>query len=645
MKPKWTIERGDCRVCEALLFVLCALLLFCIGADAAFAQVYSENFENNPDITATGAKSYTTTGGATQYVGTTPAGQTYTGSADWIEGNHCNGVVLSAGNSTAPAWATGSTKCNAGSSVQSYNAIRTLARAMGTHFGGGDNNHVVSSYTECPSGICGPIPSGQTNGVMFRTDRLIPVTANHFYAVSVDVGAMNCGLLSPDLGDPQFQFQLFDAANTTINIGTPLNACATPRTTVTVNNLQTGAVFPTTRTVVVSTLTTTSAIKYTGTSMGVQMYNVNGATYGNDAAFDNIRVVDVTPRISKAFSPSTVNSGRITTSTLTFTITNTPDNLAKPGWSFTDTLPAPLVLANTTVGGTCRNFANTGAPAELIGTAGSASITIRGSLPAVASCTVTVNVQVPATIAPGTYQNCAANFSALSFINPPTACATLNVVLGASIIIVKDAVPNSPQDFSFSFTSGSGTVPFQLDDDGDPTLANSQVIEGLPAGSYTVSEAAAAGWNLTGLTCTDPTGNSTDNPGTRTATINLAAGEQVTCTFTNSLPQVDLVLTKTNTPGVNGNVDQPSDTVRRGSPVEYSIVVRNNGPTAANNAVLRDPPPPGLTCSAVSCGSAMNGAVCPTPLTLTALQSSGGVAIPTLPATGELTFTLTCTAN
>jgi len=45
-----------------------------------------------------------------------------------------------------------------------------------------------------------------------------------------------------------------------------------------------------------------------------------------------------------------------------------------------------------------------------------------------------------------------------------------------------------------------------------------------------------AGWNLTALSCVDPSGDSTVNLGTATATIVLAAGESVSCTFTDTLP-------------------------------------------------------------------------------------------------------------
>ena len=68
-----------------------------------------------------------------------------------------------------------------------------------------------------------------------------------------------------------------------------------------------------------------------------------------------------------------------------------------------------------------------------------------------------------------------------------------------TIVIVKDAVPDDAQDFSFNLSNGS-TVnqSFSLDNDGDATLPNSQTFS-LPAGTYTASELSIpASWSSTG---------------------------------------------------------------------------------------------------------------------------------------------------
>ena len=119
------------------------------------------------------------------------------------------------------------------------------------------------------------------------------------------------------------------------------------------------------------------------------------------------------------------------------------------------------------------------------------------------------------------------------------------VIPNGTIVIVKDAVPNDAQNFSFNLTNG-GTVSqnFSLDDDADPTLPNSQLFS-VPPGTWTASELnIPSGWALSNLTCVDPSNNTTVSLGTATATINLSSLETVTCTFTDSLQQGTLTVIK-----------------------------------------------------------------------------------------------------
>ena len=109
------------------------------------------------------------------------------------------------------------------------------------------------------------------------------------------------------------------------------------------------------------------------------------------------------------------------------------------------------------------------------------------------------------------------------------------VVANGTIVIVKDAIPNDAQDFSFNLTNGTTiNQNFLLDDDSDVTLPNSQTFSVAP-GVYTAQELnIPAGWSLTNLVCVDPSNNTTVSLGTATATINLASSETVTCTFTDT---------------------------------------------------------------------------------------------------------------
>lgn len=123
------------------------------------------------------------------------------------------------------------------------------------------------------------------------------------------------------------------------------------------------------------------------------------------------------------------------------------------------------------------------------------------------------------------------------------------------------------------------------------------------------------------------------------------AGAVLDCTITNARETASLWITKTNTPGVNNDVDLPDDAVVSGQPVVYTIVVGNDGPDSADGAVIHDPVPTGLTCTTASCGNEQSGAECPAATgsaLLSALQSSAGAATGVFPADGSVTLMIDC---
>ncbi|MEA2677161.1 MAG: hypothetical protein QOJ81_1302, partial [Chloroflexota bacterium] len=108
------------------------------------------------------------------------------------------------------------------------------------------------------------------------------------------------------------------------------------------------------------------------------------------------------------------------------------------------------------------------------------------------------------------------------------------------------------QDFGFSGDLGS----FVLDDDSNAVRSRSRTVT-LSPGTYDVTQGAVAGWTLIGLSCN--TGETTSTS-TRTATIVLASGENVICTFTDTLRLADAKISKTSASGYRGN-DIYSDSV------------------------------------------------------------------------------------
>ena len=92
--------------------------------------------------------------------------------------------------------------------------------------------------------------------------------------------------------------------------------------------------------------------------------------------------------------------------------------------------------------------------------------------------------------------------------------------------IVKQTVPQDAGGQMFAFAGGLGA--FSL------TGGQSSTIPNLGPGTYDVTETLPAGWKLTQITCVDPDGGSTFNLATSSASIDLDAGEHVTCTFLNT---------------------------------------------------------------------------------------------------------------
>jgi uncharacterized repeat protein (TIGR01451 family) len=96
----------------------------------------------------------------------------------------------------------------------------------------------------------------------------------------------------------------------------------------------------------------------------------------------------------------------------------------------------------------------------------------------------------------------------------------------------------------------------------------------------------------------------------------------------------NLSITKTDSRG----------TTTTGDTVVYTITASNTGPAAVTNALVRDPAPAGLSCTALTC-SASGGAQCPAGALSPATFAAPGYSVPLLPSGGQVQFTLTCTVT
>ena len=154
------------------------------------------------------------------------------------------------------------------------------------------------------------------------------------------------------------------------------------------------------------------------------------------------------------------------------------------------------------------------------------------------------------------------------------------IIPNGTVVIVKNAIPDSSQSFDFNLSGNNGLVNnnFSLVDSGTPP--NSATFS-EPPGTYTASELnIPAGWTLTNLACVDPTSNTTVNTGTGVATINLASGETVTCTYTDTHYN-DLGISKTATPaltwtyawGISKAVDKTTVKIADGGAATFDYTV------------------------------------------------------------------------
>ncbi|WP_460783271.1 DUF7927 domain-containing protein [Microbacterium tumbae] len=413
--------------------------------------LYEENFENGAG--ATELESYVS-----------DSGLEYTADSYWLNSRRCNGFILSYNITTLPS----EEYCN--NLQYQWDLVRAKTFALGflnspqntvANRAVSSNSSGAADSTEQVSSD-GPITPGM---VQFASaDQLTLSTANRFVAFSVDAAASECERGNP----PLLRFYLRDDSGNEIAVSnSAINPCADPdaqqyvieNVSPEVNGI----------TVHYGSFISNAPILLNGNSLGIVMRNEAPNSNLNDGAFDNIRVLDVSPQLDKSFSPVSVPVGGV--STLTFTVTNTSDLYAKNGWAFTDTLPDGLVVAgNPNLGGTCVG--------DTAASPGGDTIAITNGVLAAGevSCTITVDVtsETPrgADPSPKVYENCAANISDQVGIDDPN-CAEVEFFSTPELSITKtsdatvDARPGDNVTYRVTATNTG---------DGDYTTENPAVV-------------------------------------------------------------------------------------------------------------------------------------------------------------------------
>lgn len=144
-------------------------------------------------------------------------------------------------------------------------------------------------------------------------------------------------------------------------------------------------------------LQSTETALITRSQMGelkVRVTNDTLGSSGNDFGIDNIRLIDITPKLSKHYVTDETVLTPNKTVNLVFTITNTQDNLAKNGWEFTESLPVGLVYAGE-AGTEVDAVIEGGCSAQLNAGKGTTTLEFRnGQMPnGTKTCTITVPVK------------------------------------------------------------------------------------------------------------------------------------------------------------------------------------------------------------------------------------------------------------
>ncbi|WP_196230467.1 beta strand repeat-containing protein [Variovorax paradoxus] len=270
------------------------------------------------------------------------------------------------------------------------------------------------------------------------------------------------------------------------------------------------------------------------TNINLQSQNGSGqTTTGGMGAKFTLTRGGIDLNITKTNGTTSVSPGA--TTTYTIVVTNPSFNFAD-GAVVADPIAPGLTVTSVTCAVTTGSAAcpssltQASQPLRVAALQGGATI---ASFPPNSSLTLTVTATVGTGVA--SVSNTATLTTAPGDTDPVPANNTAtdtDTVLG-TIVIVKDAIPDGPQDFSFTTTGGSGLpATFDLDDDPtDATLPNSRTFYVTPGATvYTVKEAALpSGWTQSSVSCT-----SGGTVAGGTASITVAAGQTVTCTFTNA---------------------------------------------------------------------------------------------------------------
>ena len=218
-----------------------------------------------------------------------------------------------------------------------------------------------------------------------------------------------------------------------------------------------------------------------------------------------------TPTLTKSFVPSSVEIGEV--STMSFDINSTAF-IAATSVTLRDVFPTGMVVADV------PNVTNT-CGGTVVANAASGDVGLgSGALDALGSCTVTIDV---VGISSGELVN-VTDVMTSSLGSSGTATDTLSVAADTTGTVTIVQVSDQPE--TFNFASSEGLLNFSI---AVASGAESYGPVTLEAGTYSLAQSRPNGFANTGLECDDA--NSVGILGSGALTINLEAGENLTCTY------------------------------------------------------------------------------------------------------------------
>ena len=301
----------------------------------------------------------------------------YTADPQWLNIGYANGIVLGGEDKQwienfldtdkLPAWRRyghfGSDQVVDPATQQAWeNSVNTftkpevwtsmmaVATAAGDfHDSSGSANHSLVLLSTLVSGMDEPMSAGKS---IFETAAPI-ITDSGFYTFSMEGAAVACDY--PEW-QPKLSVMLVEEDGKTTTLG-DFNPCRGENLTVTersyfkVSDGKYGV-----RNVWASAMKPVAPLKIANNQkLKLRIVNNTDQPYGdgNDFGIDNLELKSLTPHITRSFQPASSTVFDFSEKTVSYTITNTTDLLAKDGWSFTDKLPDGLQLSPSASENTC----------------------------------------------------------------------------------------------------------------------------------------------------------------------------------------------------------------------------------------------------------------------------------------------------